>query len=550
MSTSTKRIMRIYEGRNSDLWIGTLGGGLSRLTHTGKPQHFLYRGDIYDILEDFEGVLWVSTSKGLYRKDQTSDSFEHFVYPGTQMTSDMVIGGLLEDDEKALWMNSSIGLLKLNRERNILVIYGESHGVNPETRREFVYAGCCKSKTGELFFGDGNGYYSFFPGQLSGNIRPPQILINQFRLGDEIIKPSKKGPLKKPLAETKEIRLQYDQNFFSFDFTGIHYSNPVENRYLFMLEGLDKIWRIAGNQRTAYYLKVPPGNYVFRVKASNSDGVWAEKSIAVIVLPPWWNTSWFIVIASVCIIAAGYVLMRWVIQQKFRLKLERAKNEKQLAELRHQKTDIEMQALRAQMNPHFIFNSLNSINNFILQNNRAQASEYLTKFSRLVRLILQNSQVPLITLESELESLKLYLELEMLRFDDHFVFKIMVADELDSEIIKIPPLIIQPFAENAIWHGLMPKEEKGCLQVEVFQNEEMLCCKITDDGIGRKKAESLNHKSTAMHRSMGLRITAARIAMLQEQKQINSSVQITDLVLPDGNGGGTEVLLKVPLIYS
>jgi ligand-binding sensor domain-containing protein len=548
-SISTRRVRRIYEDRNRNLWIGTLGGGLNRLTNTRKPQHFLYRADINDILEDFEGVLWVATSNGLYRKDQQSNSFEHFVYPGTQMTSDIVISGLLEDDQRALWLNSSIGILKLSRDRDALVIYGERHGVNAETRRGFVDAGCYKSKTGELFFGDGNGYYSFFPAQLSRNNRPPQILINQLRLGDEIIKPSKKGPLKKPLSATGEIRLQHNQDFFSFDFAGIHYSDPKENRHLFMLEGLDENWHI-GDQKTAYYSKVPPGRYVFRVKASNSDGVWAEKSIAVIVLPPWWRMWWFVTIVAVFIIASVYVLMRWRIQQKFRVQLEGSKNEKQLAELQQQKTELEMQALRAQMNPHFIFNSLNSINRFILQNNREQASEYLTKFSRLMRLILQNSQVVLTTLETELETLRLYLELEALRFDDRFSFKIIVNDELDAQIIKMPPLIIQPFAENAIWHGLMHKEEKGNLQVELFQQDEMLCCKITDDGIGRKKAEDLRNKSASIHKSIGLRITEERIAILQQQKHMQSCVQITDLVLPDGTAGGTEVLLKIPLIIN
>ena len=127
-----------------------------------------------------------------------------------------------------------------------------------------------------------------------------------------------------------------------------------------------------------------------------------------------------------------------------------------------------MQALRAQMNPHFIFNSLNSINRFILQNNKAQASEYLTKFSRLVRMILQNSQASYITLESELDALKLYLELEALRFDHRFAYKVNVSKDLDIEVLKVPPLIIQPYAENAIWHGLMHKEEKGNLEIDIL----------------------------------------------------------------------------------
>jgi hypothetical protein len=229
--------------------------------------------------------------------------------------------------------------------------------------------------------------------------------------------------------------------------------------------------------------------------------------------------------------------------------LQKLESEKTKAELEQQATELEMQALRAQMNPHFIFNSLNSINRFILQNNKALASEYLTKFSRLVRLILQNSQSALIQLESELESLQLYLELEAVRFDHHFEFNIKVDDELETDVIKVPPLIIQPYAENAIWHGLMHKEEKGHLEIELFQQDDFLCCKIADDGIGRKKASELKSKSSSTHKSMGMQITASRIEMLQQKKHLDASIKITDLVLADGSAGGTEVLLKIPVSY-
>lgn len=235
-------------------------------------------------------------------------------------------------------------------------------------------------------------------------------------------------------------------------------------------------------------------------------------------------------------------------QIEIALSLQQLEAERTKAELQQQATELEMQALRAQMNPHFIFNSLNSINRFILQNNKAQASEYLTKFSKLVRLILQNSQASLIPLESELESLQLYLELEAVRFDHHFEFKISIDDELDTYIIKVPPLIIQPYAENAIWHGLMHREEKGHLEIELFLQKEALCCRITDDGIGRKKASELKSKSGSTHKSMGMRITADRIAILQQEKQPGTYIKITDLVLADGSAGGTEVLLKIPLM--
>ena len=202
-----------------------------------------------------------------------------------------------------------------------------------------------------------------------------------------------------------------------------------------------------------------------------------------------------------------------------------------------------MQALRAQMNPHFIFNSLNSINMFILENNRLAASEYLSKFSKLIRLILQNSQEALIPLGRELEALQLYLELESLRFDNKFEYKITLADELDATILKVPPLIIQPYAENAIWHGLMHKREKGHLEIELYADNKTLFYKITDDGIGRKKAEELKRGSASIHKSMGMSITTDRLAMLNQQNE--TSISITDLVLPDGSPGGTEVLIKI-----
>jgi tetratricopeptide (TPR) repeat protein len=245
------------------------------------------------------------------------------------------------------------------------------------------------------------------------------------------------------------------------------------------------------------------------------------------------------------------VFIFWYImlKRKNELQLQKLEMERTKAEFQQQATELEMQALRAQMSPHFIFNSLNSINRFILQNNKAQASEYLTKFSKLVRLILQNSRAALIPLESELESLQLYLELEAIRFEHHFDYKIIVEDELDVSVLKVPPLIIQPYAENAIWHGLMHKEEKGNLEIELFQEDDVLFCKITDDGIGRKKAVELKSKSASTYKSMGMRISADRIALLQQKKEADSYIIITDLVLPDGKSGGTEVVLKIPVIY-
>jgi LytS/YehU family sensor histidine kinase len=230
------------------------------------------------------------------------------------------------------------------------------------------------------------------------------------------------------------------------------------------------------------------------------------------------------------------------------LETQRSEAAKTKAELLHQAAELEMQSLRAQMNPHFIFNSLNAINRFILQSNKQEASQYLTKFSKLVRSILQNSMASSVDLEREIESLQLYLELEALRFNNRFRFKITVAPNVDITRVKVPPLLIQPFTENAIWHGLMQKDELGHLDINLIQENSQLILRITDDGVGRKRAEEIKSKSATRHKSLGLKITEDRIALL-ESPDSESSITINDLIHPDGSAAGTEVIIKIPLTY-
>jgi tetratricopeptide (TPR) repeat protein len=255
-------------------------------------------------------------------------------------------------------------------------------------------------------------------------------------------------------------------------------------------------------------------------------------------------------IGLVCLIIISGIIFRTIILKRKNEKnlRELAENELQIQKLESQKklSELEMHALRAQMNPHFISNSLSAINLFILENNRLQASEYLAKFARLIRLILQNSQDAFIPLERELEALQLYLELESLRFENRFTYKINTDDLPDTTVITVPPLIIQPYVENAIWHGLMHKKESGHLDIELYTEDEFLFCKITDDGIGRKKAAELKSKSALSYKSMGMSITADRIAILQQEDHLGTLIVINDLVLADGSAGGTEVIIKIP----
>lgn len=229
------------------------------------------------------------------------------------------------------------------------------------------------------------------------------------------------------------------------------------------------------------------------------------------------------------------------------LVLERLEKEQKLAAYKNRTADLEMMALRAQMNPHFIFNCLNSINRFILKNEPETASDYLTKFSRLIRLILQNSQARLVCLENELEALRLYVDMEVSRFERHFEYQITCDPDLEIEHIEVPPLVIQPYVENAIWHGLMHKGDKGHLLIELHQEKNMLHCLITDDGVGRKRAAELKSKSASKNKSLGMQITAHRLELINALNEKATTVEVNDLVDALGEPCGTSVLLKIPV---
>jgi len=232
-------------------------------------------------------------------------------------------------------------------------------------------------------------------------------------------------------------------------------------------------------------------------------------------------------------------------QLENKLTVQQLESEKKQAELQQQAAELEMQGLRAQMNPHFIFNCLSSINRIILKNETQTASDYLTRFSRLIRMVLINSQKSMIPLEDELHMLRLYLDMERLRFKDSFDYRIIFANTIDEGAVFIPPLLLQPFCENAIWHGLMQKDSPGHLTIELSMQEKVLQCVIEDDGIGREAADTLKSKSAEKQKSMGLKITAQRLALLSQNEQVKSFYSIEDRRDEKDNISGTRVMLRI-----
>jgi len=219
--------------------------------------------------------------------------------------------------------------------------------------------------------------------------------------------------------------------------------------------------------------------------------------------------------------------------------LQNTRREKKLVE--QQKSIMELKALRAQMNPHFIFNAITSIQNFILTNDTEATQKHLSKFSKLIRKVLENSKYESISLSEELQMLSLYIELEQLRFSSKFTFTVDVDKVLDAESVMIAPLILQPFVENAIWHGLMHlKNRQGILSIRVSREGNALKCIIDDNGIGRKAAMEI--RANKSHQSMGLSITEERL------HAANMSVNYIDKTEPDGTPAGTTVELTIPII--
>lgn len=229
-----------------------------------------------------------------------------------------------------------------------------------------------------------------------------------------------------------------------------------------------------------------------------------------------------------------------------RVEAEKQVAQRSLYSLKQRIQEAEMQALRAQMNPHFIFNCLNSINRYIVKSDQATASLYLTRFAKLIRLILDNANSKSVVLSNELEALRLYIEMESLRFSQKFTWDIHLDVSVFPDSVQVPPMIIQPFVENAIWHGLLHKEAPGHLMIHLsILDDGMLECVIKDNGIGREQARLLKSKSAITRKSLGMRLTEDRLALLNQHAKSTATVIVDDLVHPDGSPAGTKVTLNI-----
>lgn len=340
------------------------------------------------------------------------------------------------------------------------------------------------------------------------------------------------------------IDLSYKENNIEIFYScrGIESDSLI---YTYKLDNYDEKWTevpfsVFGNKMNAIgYRALKPGTYIFHIKARNISGPWLtkESQLVIVIAPPFWQTWWFWLSLITGVSLLVFAIVKWRVNAVRKKERLNAKHEKQLLEL-------EAKALRAQMNPHFIFNCMNSIKALVQQKDDDKAITYLTTFSKLIRTIFQNSDKREISLFDEIETCKLYTQLESMRFGNKFTYHFNIDETIDLKSVKVPALIIQPFIENAIWHGIMPKQDGGSLLVSIKRQKDKVCCIIDDDGIGREMSQQNKFRGEqTIHQSKGVHLTQTRLNLNNELNVRNATLEIIDKKDNNGNSLGTKVIL-------
>ncbi|MBL7790412.1 MAG: histidine kinase [Chitinophagales bacterium] len=315
-------------------------------------------------------------------------------------------------------------------------------------------------------------------------------------------------------------QFQYKNNSLQFQYSLLSYYGAKANTYSYRLLGSSPKWIELGNQNKLTLSNLPSGKYTLEIKAKDADGNEVSEILnySFRIYPPWYFSWWFL---SLC-----FIVTSLIIYKVYRYRIQAIRKEESL---KNEMTEMHLSALRSQMNPHFIFNSLNSILNFVLQKDSKQAAYYLNQFASLMRNILDNSVQSKVSIHDEIELLHHYIRLEQLRFDNQFTYQINVEKSINPMEVKIPGMIIQPFVENAIWHGLLHREGKGTLELNFAIKDNKYCCLVTDDGIGRKASKQIKENNRNTYESRGMKITKDRLDALNKGEIKDCYYEIEDL---------------------
>ena len=509
------RFNAIWEDASGRVWVGMTSGLFEfkdNQLQAPQPFHDAFNSNVEDIAELPDGTLVIGTRGAgvwLWKGD-----FLHQITTADGLTSDL-ISNVHVDEKGNIWAGTMAGLNKISkpdagwRVKQITV----QHGL-PSNEIHQV-----RSRNGQVWVATSKGLVRL--PEIKSNPDSPAPVIGPVSAGDQL------------LDLTAPIQLGFSENNVTLHFVAINYHMNGHIPYRFRMDG--SYWTTTQN-RSVNFPSLSPGQRLFEVQAQNEDGVWSEAAVLhFTVRPPWWKTWWAIALALAVLALAVF---GWYKYRTGQLKKEIAL-QKQLAE-------VERQALQSQMNPHFLFNALNAIQGYIAEGDKASANRYLSRFSRLVRAALQHSRLTKVPLEDDLRNLQNYLELEQLRFQEKFDYHITVAEDIDPVATTLPPMLVQPFIENAIIHGLANKEGKGQIDLNYRQLDGLLVVTVTDNGIGIQAARQLKKERPSEHQSVGLSITARRLAILNENGN-GGKVETEELKDKLGQVTGTRVRVWIPL---
>jgi ligand-binding sensor domain-containing protein len=371
----------------------------------------------------------------------------------------------------------------------------------------------------------GQGIVWFNIKDLKKNLLPPPVYIRSVTANEDNY----------DLTRTNVAQWTDEKDFIRIDFTGLSYCNPGKLQYQYRLVGLDDKYRRT-TSTFVQFTSLNPGKYKFEVLAANNDGVWSPRPAVFefVILPPFWMTTWFRILTIVIIISLVFTIANFRIR-KIREKLK----------IREQLLTYRQQALAAQVNPHFVFNSLNSIQSFIMTDDKRAASRYLSEFSTLMRRILDHSQKEYVKLSDEIKLIESYVLMEQLRFDHKFSFECNLGKGINPDNILVPSMLTQTFIENAILHGINHSKEKDLyVRVTFMFREEILACEIEDNGVGLSYSKQLNEKVNGSHRSSGVDLIRERLKLSCENLSIPFAFEIKDR----NPGNGTIVSFNIPYI--
>ena len=484
------------------------------------------------ILQDDIGNIWLGTGgQGIIMLDKNWNPIDTFsTSTGDMLSDEMCI--LLQDELHNIWAGTNRGLVHFVQEDGEYRkdrIFLQDDGLKAN---EFMTGAYLNDSEGNLWMGNIDGVNYWQAKEIQKSNEQFSIYLKKVYTINDHQEDVFEGDVIEDFNKRKDL---------NFEFGTIGFSAQNNIKYRVKLAGLEDDWKLLGNRNFVNYNNLQSGAYTFQIQATNYDGVWNDSvsswefEIHQKFYEKWWFYLFLLLIVTGLYIYGARLYSHYKVDQA----AKRSEQERELLKM-------EMRALRAQINPHFLFNTLSSINNFILKNERTIASQFLVKFARLIRLILNYNSKRTISLEEELSALELYIELEQMRLGESFDYFINTEIEYSLSDISIPPLILQPFVENAIWHGLMMKEGDQILELDFIQNEDRLEISIRDNGIGREKASK--KREIEKTRSYGIDITNKRLDLWLSEFEKSASVNIIDLKDNENGSLGTEVVIKIPII--